>query len=253
MPISTAKAKTLCNASEMSLITASMPREIGELSAARLRQKVTRARELRDKWRDQAERQRRAKQEKQAARQTSTANRSAEKAELFAEALARFEKQLAKSPNTEAAVPARKSTPKKTRAKQHRATRAAVRDELEETRQKLTTAGKTARPNAAAQEALAKKPISQPAPANLQADEAQAPADSKGADKKKRSAGAARPRVPKGLTELATAQGLSTNKRKQSRAQTAAKTNRLKISANTRIQKHLSARTKRTQARRDSR
>jgi hypothetical protein len=252
MTISIAKAKSLCNPNELSLITVSMPKEIGKLSGARLRQKVTRARELRDKWRDQAERQRRTEQQRQGARQTSAAKRSAEKAQLFDEALSRFEKQLAKNPDGEGTVGAKKSTPKMTRTKQHRAARAAVRDQLEETRHTLSAGRKAEMTKGAAKdEAQAKQPESRAD--ESQAAETKATAEMKGAGKSAPSSRAVRSLAPKGLTELAAAQGLRTNKKKQHGAQAAAKSDRLKKSASTRIQKHLSARTKRAQAKRDAR
>ncbi len=49
MSISTARAKQLCTASELTLVKSSSRSEICKLSAARLRQKITRARKLRDK------------------------------------------------------------------------------------------------------------------------------------------------------------------------------------------------------------
>ena len=82
MAISMSQAKSLCNASELALVAASSRSQLSSLTASQLRQKVTRARNLRDKWRDQFERQRRAAQSKQAARQTSASARSAKKAQL---------------------------------------------------------------------------------------------------------------------------------------------------------------------------
>src|SRR5262245_25006611 len=96
MAVSLARAKVLCNANELSLISASSRNEIGKLTPAQLKQKITRARILRDKWTDQARSQRRATQSAQRSRQTSANARSAEKAELFAAALTKFESQLTK-------------------------------------------------------------------------------------------------------------------------------------------------------------
>ena len=64
MAISMVRAKALCSNSELALVKSSTRQEIGRHSAARLRQKETRARKLRDKWRDQAAGQRRASQAK---------------------------------------------------------------------------------------------------------------------------------------------------------------------------------------------
>ena len=96
MTISLAQAKSICTASELALVSVSKQNKLGKLSAAQLRMKVSRARKLRDKWRDQAEKQRRETQAAQRARQASANARSAEKANLFGEVLGQFEVQLAK-------------------------------------------------------------------------------------------------------------------------------------------------------------
>ena len=87
MAISLAQAKSLCNAGELALVRHSTRNEIGKLSAAMLRQKIKRARDLRDKWTDQARGQRRASQAAQKTRAVDANARSAEKAELFSQAL----------------------------------------------------------------------------------------------------------------------------------------------------------------------
>src|SRR5262245_57446009 len=96
MAVSMARARALCNANEISLIRASSPNEIGKLTPAQLKQKITRTRTLRDKWTDQSRSQRRATQSAQRSRQTDANARSAEKAKLFTAALAQFETQLTK-------------------------------------------------------------------------------------------------------------------------------------------------------------
>jgi len=67
MTISIAKARSLCNKAELDLVTASSLKNLADLSTARLKQKVTLARKLRD----QPQQQRRAKQTAQQARGTS--------------------------------------------------------------------------------------------------------------------------------------------------------------------------------------
>ena len=96
MAISMGRAKVLCTASELELVRASTRQEIGKLSAARLRQKETRARKLCDKWQDQAKSQMRSAQSKSGSRTAGANKNSAEKAELFDEVLNRFSAQLAK-------------------------------------------------------------------------------------------------------------------------------------------------------------
>lgn len=260
MSISIARAKTLCTATELALVKASGPREIGALSAAQLRQKVSRARDLRDKWRDQAERQRRTSQAKQQARQTDENARSTEKAELFAEVLTRFETRLAKSDGGASGVVPKRVT-KKARSSEHRATRATVRDSLKETKLSLGAKRKTAKKvakEASVEEAAkpsttakAKKDAKPKRAAKVSpAAQAATTAPKDGAPSKKRR-GTSIP-VPRGLAALAAMQGLSTSKRQQRSANAAAKQTRLKSAGTVRIQKHTSARNKRRQASRDS-
>ncbi|MCC5786078.1 MAG: hypothetical protein JJU33_05195 [Phycisphaerales bacterium] len=111
MAINMQRARTLCTASEYELVRASGKREIGTLTPARLRQKVSRARKLRDKYRSLAARQTGEMRGKRAPRSGKPAgdNRNTEtKAELFQEALDRFEEALAKTGETPAATPAHK-------------------------------------------------------------------------------------------------------------------------------------------------
>ena len=96
MAISMGRAKALCTATELDVVRASTQQEIGKLTAARLRQKETQARKLRDKWRDQAASQKRSTQAKIGSRDADYNKNSAEKAELFDEVLSRFSAQLAK-------------------------------------------------------------------------------------------------------------------------------------------------------------
>lgn len=252
MAISVAQAKSLCNATELALVKASTRTEIGQLSAAQLRQKIARARKLRDKWRDQAERQRRATQTAQRARQTDANARSAEKATLFAEVLGRFETQLTK---LEAKGATGGSAPKRlaprARSATHRATRAVVRDSLKEIKLGLRKPKKTSKPKAAPPAPVA---ATEP-PANSETTSRKLtppkPTRSKKAPaiRDKQATGA-------GMTALASAaavQGLRVTKSKQRRAATAAKHNRLIASGIVRIQKNASSRNKRSQGKRDSR
>ncbi|TVS04918.1 MAG: hypothetical protein EA423_07135 [Phycisphaerales bacterium] len=111
MAINMQRARTLCTASEYELVRASGKREIGTLTPARLRQKVARARKLRDKFRSLAARQTGEMRGKRAPRSGKPAgdNRNTEaKAELFQETLDRFEEALAKTGETPTAPPAHK-------------------------------------------------------------------------------------------------------------------------------------------------
>lgn len=111
MAITMQRAKTLCTSSEFELVKASGAKEIGSLTPARLRQKVSRARKLRDKYRSLASRQTGEMRGKRAPRSGRPAadNRNTEaKAELFQETLDRFEQALAASADAPAGTPAHK-------------------------------------------------------------------------------------------------------------------------------------------------
>ncbi len=111
MAINMQRAKTLCTASEYELVRASGKREIGTLTPARLRQKVSRARKLRDKYRSLAARQTgemRGKRAPRSGRPAADNRNTLAKAELFQETLDRFEEALAATGETPAAAPAHK-------------------------------------------------------------------------------------------------------------------------------------------------
>jgi hypothetical protein len=256
MAISIGRAKALCSDSELALVKASTRQEIDTHTTARLRQKETRARRLRDKWRDQAASQRRSKQVKVGARDVDAAARSAEKAELFDEVLSRFSAQLAKA-EADGKSPGPMGRRRSTRSKKsttNRSTRAVVRDVLKEIKRDLDPP-KTKKLRAAAKTAAAQTPMEEVAVAAN--DEAVVvttkPTRPTAPPKSKK-----RSRVPVGAKEPALlagrdAQGLRVTKQQQLRASTAAKQDRLKASGMIRIQKNRSAANKRSQGRRDSR
>lgn len=97
MPISRASAQRLCTSPEFDLVEASFPANAKQLTPSRLRQKVARARRLRDKYRDLAKRQRleaRGKRAPQRSRPAQGHENTDRKAQLFQETLDRFETQL---------------------------------------------------------------------------------------------------------------------------------------------------------------
>jgi hypothetical protein len=100
MAISRSSAARLCTKPELELVDASAPARLRELTPGRLRQKVERARRLRDKYRDLAKRQRleaRGKRDAQRSRPARGNENTTRKAELFQEVLDRFEAQLART------------------------------------------------------------------------------------------------------------------------------------------------------------
>ncbi len=247
MAISMVRAKALCSASELELVQASTRREIGGHTAARLRQKQSRARKLRDKWRDQVASQRRASQAKVGARDAAANKNSAEKAELLGEVLERFSSQLQKveaAGETVGPMGRRRST-KTARSRTHRAARAEVRSELAEAKRLLKSKKKQIVPTKT-------KPS---ATESIASGSEPAIPVTKGADtgpKPKRS----RQPVAAGATAIVAgreAQGLRVTKQQQLLASASAKQNRLKVGGMIRIQKNRSAANKRSQGRRDSR
>jgi hypothetical protein len=247
-----ARAKALCNANELSLLRVSSPSEIGKLTPAQLKQKITRARTLRDKWTDQARSQRRATQSAQRSRQTGANARSVEKAELFAEALKKLESQLARlEAKGKPAGAAPKKLAPRARSATHRADRAEIRDALKEKKLALTEKKKPAKPKMAkpAPERVAvfPEPHRPEAEEQLSSDERGVPA---GVPKKRKSSATSHLTAIQAAREL---QGLRVSKGQQLRASAAAKQSRLKARGIVRIQKNASASNKRRQAKRDAR
>jgi hypothetical protein len=249
MAVSLARAKALCNDNELSLVRASSRNEIGKLTPSQLKQKITRARTLRDKWNDQTRSQRRATQSAQRSRQTDANARSAEKAELFSDALTQFESQLAKlEAKGKPAGAAPKKLAARARSATHRADRAEIRDTLKEKKLALTQKKKPAKPKTT-------KPTPEPVavfPELHTVEGEEQTSDGRGT-------AAAVPKKRKShphLTALQAArelQGLRVTKGQQLSARTAAKQSRLKARGIVRIQKNASANNKRRQAKRDAR
>ncbi|TVQ63977.1 MAG: hypothetical protein EA378_00345 [Phycisphaerales bacterium] len=100
MAVTVQQARRYCTTSEIELIAMSTPRQVGELTPARLRQKLARARKLRDKFRDLGDRQKREMRGKgeprgQRGAQSNEATRL--KQQVFAETVERFEAALVKA------------------------------------------------------------------------------------------------------------------------------------------------------------
>jgi hypothetical protein len=94
-----AMARKLATKAEWVLLERSFPPLLKEITVGRLKQKVTLARKLQDKYRDLARQQRgeaRGKRRAKGARPAAGNANTMVKHEIFAEALSRFETQLAK-------------------------------------------------------------------------------------------------------------------------------------------------------------
>jgi hypothetical protein len=123
-------AQRLCTAAEFELVEASYPASAKQLSPARLRQKVQRARKLRDKYRDLAKRQRlemRGKREASSRRPAQGHENTDRKAELFQEVLDRFETQLSRTGDGDGQPDAGKAGAKKAGAKKAGAKKAGAK------------------------------------------------------------------------------------------------------------------------------
>lgn len=97
MAISRREAKPLCTAAEFALASESFPPDVGKLNEKELRQRITRARKLRDKYTDLASKQSREIRGKAAPtrQKKPTGNAGTEmKRDFFAETLGRFEVKL---------------------------------------------------------------------------------------------------------------------------------------------------------------
>jgi hypothetical protein len=118
------QARKLLTAAELTVFDASRASTIRELTPARLRAKVTRARALRDKFRDLHRRQTVATRSAPASKRSAMGGdneRTLQKADLFAEVLSRFEERMlrveADAAAAERKAPARKSPASKATAK----------------------------------------------------------------------------------------------------------------------------------------
>jgi hypothetical protein len=88
------RARKLCTGAELRFVELCRGRALAKASVAQLKARITRARDLRDKWADAFTRQRRRAKEEQGFPANKVNARSREKSELFAEVLARVEAQL---------------------------------------------------------------------------------------------------------------------------------------------------------------
>jgi hypothetical protein len=218
------------SASEARLVASSEGASLAKAGAGELRRKISRARALRDKWRDVYTAQRRETQQARASRATVANRRSREKSELFGEVLARLEARLEQVAATGTPAAARskaRPTPRR-RMQLHR---------RERSRTKRALADQVAeRESAAARSALTDLP----------------PMQTRTAPKQRTKKGKSKAGKPRGVAKTGATRAAKVKARDQSR--TAAARHRTKVSGlTTRIRGHVSARGKRAQARRDRR
>lgn len=282
MAIDLTTAKTLLTAAEFKLCEMAQSAQIAKLSERELNDAVKRSRTMRDKWRDVSRTQRRSTQTAQGSRRTDANARSDEKAALLAEVHQAFvdrQNSLREGGSPVAASgPKPVDVPKKDRKIVTRAVRSIVKGELKRTKISInrvkggrttaqTTAGDSPKESAASSKssgtakavAQKKKPIA--SRATKKAVKPKAPVVSKSRKKqlaKRAEISASKPAStsagkPKTATAASTkglpgkAALVSSNRSLSAKATQA----RLARGGGKRVQGHVSAVGKRSQARRD--
>ena len=231
MSIPVSKVKALCTDSEVALVRASRTPELEKHTAAEIKPLAARARKLFDKWQGQSRKQARTRNRQVGSAEQDTNTRL--KSQIFREALDAFEARLAKLGETKgASTGSPQSKTKKARAAGHRRARAAVRTGM--TAALDLTNAKPA--------ATKKKPTKAAAPKPKPAKPVQKAAETGATKTRAKQAAKAPPAQPLALSPA-----------QQLRAMTVAKQARVARSGqSTRVLGHVSARGRRSQARRDS-
>jgi hypothetical protein len=242
MAVSLAKFKEIATAAEIELIRTS--RALKELTTTEAKQLATRARKHYDKWLGLSRGQARERGKKLGFGEIK-ANTEL-KLQAFAEALEKFEDHLLKLGSAPAAKKKAAPKTKQTRNAGHRASRAAIRGELNAVQESLKEPARKAAKKKAAKKKTVKKAAAKKKAVKKAVVEDTPLVES--APKKK---------VPKRGRPAPTPTantGLGLNKGKNRKANTVAKQARLDSSGVTsRVRGHVSARGKRAQGRRDSR
>lgn len=276
MAIGMTLARQICSKPELELVLSSTSQEISKLDARALRSKIVRARNLRDKWRDLTSEQSRQTKQKRPARVGESNARSVEKAQLFDETLNRFQTRLDRMEKQEAAGDAkltgksgstRKTPPRAVRSAAHRAVRSVVRETLNEQKRERNVpparpAKKSATPAGSNTDATT---VDQSASASATASTGRKTSGRKttGSTGRKREAKSAtvvksagkkavsKPVGKKG--QEAAGAGIVMSDSKNLAARTAARKSAFKRGGATKIQAHVGAQGRRSQARRNKR
>lgn len=265
MALSSTETRDLCTEKEWALVQASFPGEIEKLSSTELKKHATNARKLADKWQDLSRTQARKESRKTGSPKLDT--RTHDKHALFQATLEAFESRL----NSDAIKPTSPSVKLKPtsedRTAEARATRQSTRKDLRSTKKAIQTSiaakkttkkvakgtqAKTSPPTSTRKKTTSKKsgPGSKKAAATKQTLVKTA-----AARKAKRATASGNTRVqPPAPTKTATKKSVSnTTGAKQAALAGKIKANRAAISSRTnKIAGHVSARGKRSQAKRDS-
>ncbi len=145
MTVHKATARKLATQSEWQLLEPSFGSAIKEITPGRLKQKVTRARKLQDKYRDLARQQRGEARGKRRAKSTRAAEGNENtrvKQEMFSDALERYEAQLARLEAKAEKEAARSSKVKKSGTKTTARTSAAKKATPKTTKKTAKTAAR---------------------------------------------------------------------------------------------------------------
>jgi hypothetical protein len=259
MSVPHAKVKSVCTAAEVELVKASRGTELKKLSLAEVRQQAKRARNLLEKSQKLGRTQARPNAKISVG---ATPDRTKLKEEIFRDAVAAFEAQAEKLEASGASSKSPKRATKAKRAVGHRGDRAAVRSELTEAKRTIN------KKKAAKKKVAKKKTAGKPAPAEV-STAASDTTKGKKAAKKKVAKKVAKKAPKKKAAKKTTSKNPNiavTSKRKakgsaalhvdhtsQLEVQAAANQNRLdKSGLTSRLRGHVSAQTRRNQARRQS-
>ena len=260
MAVSASRARTLCTASELNLVKWSSPRQIKSLTPAKLKDKIDRARKLRDKYRDLSKKQRgeaRGKRKPTGRRPAQSNENTVEKAELFAEVLDRFQVAATKAGSTPAG--SKKTSKKKTTGK------SASRKKATTTKKKTT--GKTGQKVPKKAATKTRKKSSGRTPDTKRTKPTTKAASSKttprvalaGSADQKQTASLSASSGSRGVNPLTGSSALEAQAARRTRRKKSAKSaraggieSRFAATVTDKIQGHISGSNKRRQARRDS-
>ncbi len=244
MRVPIAQVKTLCTAAELELVKSSRPPQLNQLTLAEARRLLTRARGQVDKTRDLGRRQARVKAR---SGMGSPGTSTALKKQIFRDTLEAFEKRVQTLEAAGETATAKKTQPhKRVRTAQHRATRALVRKKLSTAaaEQQAPPKPRRAKPAAKADKTAQAAPVQVATPARKKAAKPKAPQTRKVLSD---------PQQPASVVAKAKGNGRAADAKRQLKAKSAAKQSRIAASGlTTRVRGHVSARGKRSQARRDN-
>lgn len=268
MAISAARSRALCTASELNLVNWSSARHVKSLTPAQLKQKIERARKLRNKYRDLAKKQRgeaRGKRKPTGKRAAQGNENTVEKADLFAEVLTRFEDAARSKAATESGTT--KTTRKKKTSKKKVAGVGAAKKTRKKSGQKKATGRAASGTKAGSKKTKKKKTSGRTAdskrkkPTEKAASSGETPKVAlAGASDQKRSASLAAASGSRGINPLTGSSALEAQAARRTRRKKSAKSaraggieSRFAATVTDKIQGHISGSNKRRQARRDSR